>query len=341
MTLKNSAKKIITHNHGGQNNHEEFREHNRNGLITSHRHSHGHSHKDGLPNGEINIHHFSMVVLLNLGITLAEFVGGIVAGSLALISDSAHNLGDTLSLIISYAAARISKRPNNYQKTFGYKRANIVAAFLNSTALLVIGIVLIIEAIKRLLKPVSINTSIVFVVGLIGLIANFTSMLILRKWSKESLNIKSAYLHMLIDSLSSIAVLMSAVFIKIYNFKFLDSVMTILIAAYVIKEGIEIVRDSLSILMESMPVNIDIENINSALLKNPVIKDIHHLHIWALDEKNILFEAHVNLKEDVKVSDTMKVYTEIKAELEKVGINHVTIQFEYNGCKGQGLISCY
>jgi cobalt-zinc-cadmium efflux system protein len=305
-----------------------------------HKHFHDHTHKHAKIGAEIDLAGFTFVVILNLGITLAELIGGIIAGSLALISDSAHNFSDALSLILSYVAERVSKKPKNYRKTFGYKRANIIAAFFNSSTLLVIGGLLTMEAIRRFFEPVSINTNVVLVVGTIGLIANLLSMIILKKWSKESLNIRSAYLHMLMDSLSSIAVLIGAVVIKIYGLKFLDSVVTILIALYVVKEAVEIFNASLSILMESTPAGFDVENIGSQLLRNPVIKDIHHIHIWALDERNILFEGHVNLKEDVKVSDAMRIYNEIKSELEKFGINHVTIQFEYNGCKNTGLISC-
>lgn len=335
MVEKNNPKKANTTEHTGA----EHDTHHKDTHL--HRHHHHNIHKHTTKGTEINVARFTFVVILNLGITLVELVGGIIAGSLALISDSAHNFGDALSLMLSYVAERISRKPKNSKKTFGYKRANIIAAFFNSATLLIIGGLLTLEAIRRFFEPVSsINTNVVLVVGTIGLIANLLSMMILKKWSKESLNIRSAYLHMLMDSLSSIAVLIGAIFIKFYGLKFLDSIVTILIALYVIKEAIEIFSGSLSILMESTPVGFNIESISSQLLRNPVIKDIHHVHIWALDERSILFEGHVNLREDVKVSETMDIYNEIKSELEKFGINHVTIQFEYNGCKDNGLISC-
>jgi cobalt-zinc-cadmium efflux system protein len=335
MVEKSNPRKLKEQGHAGakHNPHQED--------THLHKHPHDYIHKHTNIEVEIDVARFTFVVILNLGITLAELVGGIISGSLALISDSAHNFGDALSLILSYVAERVSRKPKNYNKTFGYKRANIIAAFFNSATLLVISGLLTVEAIRRFLEPLSsINANVVLIVATIGLIANFLSMMILKKWSKASLNIRSAYLHMLMDSLSSIAVLIGAVFIKFYGLKFLDSIVTILIALYVVKEAIEIFSGSLSILMESTPVGFNIESISSQLLRNPVIKDIHHVHIWALDERSILFEGHVNLREDVKVSETMDIYNEIKSELEKFGINHVTIQFEYNGCKGNGLISC-
>ncbi|UXF01760.1 cobalt transporter [Fervidobacterium riparium] len=301
-------------------------------------HSH-HDHGDGVSN--LSPTQFTFVVLLNLGITLAEIIGGLIAGSLALVSDAMHNLSDSLSLVISYFAFKLSGKSANTRKTFGYKRANIVAALFNASTLLIIGVLLIREAIERFVNPVEINSEIVLVVGTIGLIANLLSMVILRRWSKSSLNIRSAYLHMLTDALSSVAVLIGAVMIWIFDLKFIDPILTIGISLYLLKESFEILRESVSILMQSAPSEIEVERVVRKLNEIENIKDIHHVHIWRLDEKSIFFEGHVNLTEDITVSKSMEIYEKIKHELdEEFGITHVTIQFEYNGCSASGVIDC-
>ncbi|SHN68309.1 cobalt-zinc-cadmium efflux system protein [Fervidobacterium gondwanense DSM 13020] len=308
--------------------------------VHSHDHIHSHhDHGDGVSN--LSPTQFTFVVLLNLGITLAEIIGGLIAGSLALVSDAMHNLSDSLSLVISYFAFKLSGKSANTRKTFGYKRANIVAALFNASTLLIIGVLLIREAIERFVNPVEINSEIVLVVGTIGLIANLLSMVILRRWSKSSLNIRSAYLHMLTDALSSVAVLIGAVMIWIFDLKFIDPILTIGISLYLLKESFEILRESVSILMQSAPSEIEVERVVRKLNEIENIKDIHHVHIWRLDEKSIFFEGHVNLTEDITVSKSMEIYEKIKHELdEEFGITHVTIQFEYNGCSASGVIDC-
>ncbi|MGQ9856333.1 MAG: cation diffusion facilitator family transporter [Fervidobacterium sp.] len=312
--------------------------------AANHVHSHDdihthHDHGDGVSN--LSPTQFTFVVLLNLGITLSEIIGGLIAGSLALVSDAMHNLSDSLSLVISYFAFKLSGKSANTRKTFGYKRANIVAALFNASTLLVIGVLLIREAIERFINPVEINSKIVLIVGTIGLIANLLSMVVLRRWSKSSLNIRSAYLHMLTDALSSVAVLIGAVMIWIFNLRFIDPLLTIGISIYLLKESFEILRESISILMQSTPSDIEIERVVKKLTEIENIKDIHHVHIWRLDEKSIFFEGHVNLTEDITVSKSMEIYEKIKHELdEEFGITHVTIQFEYNGCSASGIIDC-
>jgi len=312
----------------------EHEEHNHSKV---HNHSHSHYHK-GYDN--LNIFQFSIVLLLNLGITVAEFVGGLLSGSLSLISDSAHNLSDSLSLVISYAAQRISKRSINEKKTFGYKRANIIAALFNSSTLVIIGGWLIFEAVERLIRPNVIKIEIVLYIATIGLVANFVSMLVLRKWTEKNLNLSSAYLHMLMDALSSVTVIIGVIIIRFFNITFVDPLITILIAVYVIKEAFEILNHSVSILMQGVPKEINMESIIEHMASHPDIADVHHIHLWNLDEQNVFLEAHVNLKEDVRISDSMMIYKTIFSELENMGINHVTIQFEYKGCKNSGTFGC-
>lgn len=295
-------------------------------------HEHGHLH-------EMSGIKLLYVVILNLVITLSEFIGGLISGSLALLSDSLHNLSDVSSVIISYVAHKVSQRSANERNTFGYNRARIMAAFINSTMLLIIVAFLFKEAVERLVSPQSIDVKIVILIGTIGLVANLLSMFFLREHSKGDMNVKSAYLHMLSDSLSSVAVILGAVVIYYFKINWLDAILTMAIALYIAKESLEIFLRSVDILMQSAPKNVDIDELVSRVKELSDVENIHHVHLWNLDDKTIFLEAHVNLKEDISVSKSMVIQKDIEKVLSEFGINHVTLQFEYNGCPNCNVIS--
>lgn len=279
-------------------------------------------------------------MLLNFIITAAEVIGGLYSGSLSLISDALHNLSDALSIVVSYFAIKISQKSNDEKKTFGYKRATILAAVINSTVLIIISILLFKEAYFKFITPEKINGLIVIWVALIGLLANALGAYLLHKGSEEDINMKSAYLHLLSDALSSIGVVVGGIVIYYFNIYWIDPLLTVIIGLYVLKESFEILKKAVNILMQGTPENIDINEIAEELEEIEAINNIHHVHIWGLNENTIFFEAHVNLKDDILVSDTPKVYEDIEHELkEHFGITHITIQFEFNGCKNVGIIN--
>ncbi len=278
------------------------------------------------------------VIFLNFAISAAEAIGGFLAGSLSLLSDSLHNFSDAMSIVITYLAHRISLKGASYRKTFGYRRSTILAALFNSTTLLVIGFFLIKEAIERLLEPKPIDSVTVLWVAIIGLFANLLSMYLLRRWSGKDINIRSAYLHMLSDALSSIAVILGAIAMLYFGLFWIDPVLTIAIALYVVRESFKIMNRSIDILMQSAPQEIDVREVVKRLEGLSEIKDVHHVHLWNLDDKTVFFEGHVNLKEDLPVSRAMDVYKKIEGELLKMGISHITVQFEYCGCPECGVI---
>jgi len=300
-----------------------------------HEHDHDHSHSHDVSNVKgINL---AIVALLNFIITAAELVGGICSGSLSLISDSLHNFSDGISIIISYIAIRISNREKDIKRTFGYKRATILAALINSSVLIVISIYLFKEAFDKFINPQDINGGMVIWVALIGLIANIAGVVLLQKGSKDSMNIKSSYLHLLSDALSSVGVVIGGILIYYFKIYWVDPLLTVLIALYVLKESYEIVKEAIQILMQGIPENLDVEEVVKGLEKIDAVENVHHVHIWSLDENNINFEAHVNIK-DMLVSETGKILKEIEHELLHYEINHVTIQFEYRGCDGVDII---
>ena len=164
-----------------------------------------------------------------MGITAAQVIGGIISGSLALLSDALHNFSDVLSLIISYIAIKLAKRKASADRTFGYKRAEILAAFINASALVIVAIFLMIEAVKRLMEPEEIGSNLVILMSLIGIVANGLSVLLLRKDSNENMNMKSAYLHLLTDMMASIAVLIGGILMKYFQMYWVDAVLTMAI----------------------------------------------------------------------------------------------------------------
>src|SRR5665647_1238481 len=271
------------------------------------------------------------VTLLNATITIAEIVGGILSGSLALLSDAVHNLSDTVAIALSYFANKIARKPKDSKRSFGYKRAEILSAFINSSVLLAISIVLIFEAFKRLQSPESINGTLMITVALIGLVANFVSVYLLEKDSHQSLNIKSSYLHLISDTVSSVGVLVGGIAIKLWGAVWLDTLITVLISLYILKETWHVIKKTVDILMQSSAV-LDYDEIKNDIEKIDKVKNIHHVHSWMINEKTVCFEAHINM-DDMPLSEAEKVYDKIEHFLkEHHGISHVTLQAEVDKC---------
>ena len=275
-------------------------------------------------------------IVMNLIITIAEIIGGILSKSLALLSDSMHNLSDTLAQVLTFATLRLSERKSDKHFTFGYKRAEIISAFINSSVLIVIAVLLIREAIARFYRIETITVGIMLPIAVIGLIANFVSVMVLHGHT-YNMNLKSAYLHLLTDTLSSVVVVVGAVLMLFFNIYWLDPLLTIIIAVYMGYEAFDIFKGSLLILMECAPKEIDLQKIKEDILKIEDVENIHHVHIWMLSESNFLFEAHINIK-NINIEDTKKIRLQIEDVLKKYGIDHSTIQFEYKEHLEDGLI---
>lgn len=299
-----------------------------------HGHGHTHSHED------ISERNLIISTLLNLLITIAEVIGGIVSNSLALLSDALHNLSDTIAIFIALVANKASKKNANSRKTFGYKRIEILAAFFNAVVLVAISIYLFIEAIQRFKNPEEIKGGIMLTVAIIGLIANLISMVLLQRDSTKNLNIKAAYLHLLGDTLSSVAVIAGGVLIYYKGYYWLDPIITILVGLYILKESWSIIMETIGILMQSTPSNISLDEVKKAVEQLPEIENIHHIHAWNMNENISHIEAHINLMTDIKVSETKNIQTKLEKILhEQFNFHHITLQFEYNRCTEQDLIA--
>jgi cobalt-zinc-cadmium efflux system protein len=297
-----------------------------------HSHTHTHSHGDSNVTGI----RLLFVVVLNFIITAAQIIGGLLAGSLSLISDALHNFSDGLSIIISYLAIKIAQKDKDASRTFGYKRATILAALLNSSVLMVISFYLFKEAYDRFINPQTINGGLVIWVALVGLFANIVGVMLLHKNAKGDINLRASYLHLLSDSLSSVGVVIGGILIYFFEIYWVDPLLTVLIALYVLTQSYQIVKKAVHILMQGTPDNIDTDEIIHKLEKIPGINDVHHVHVWSLDENNNNFEAHITM-DDMMLSETTSINKEVEHTLEHYSINHVTIQFECECCNGD----CY
>jgi len=288
--------------------------------------THSHSHHE-LKKGR----NLLISIVLNILITVAQVIGGLLSGSLSLLSDALHNFSDVLSLIISLVASRLSKQKASINKTFGYKRAEILAAFINSSTLVIVAVLLIIEAVKRFQNPQEIESDLVIWLSLIAIFANGFSVLLLKKDSKKNLNLRSAYLHLLTDMLASVAVLIGGLLMKFHQAFWIDSLLTFIIAIYLIWVGYDLLKKSTKILMLFTPEQVNIKNIVRAVHELPKVNKLHHIHVWCLNEEELHLEAHLDFKEDITLMEFNAILYKIEKKLHKeFHINHVTIQPEFN-----------
>ena len=270
---------------------------------------------------------FFWVTVLNVLITVVEILGGLLSGSLALLSDAFHNLSDSVSIVISYIAQRIATKPETPQRTFGYRRAEILSALLNAGLLIVIALFIVIEAVKRFMHPDHVNGDIMTVVAVVGLLANFISAGLLHAGSRHSLNIKATYLHILADALSSIGVVITGIILIFWHVKWLDPVVSVLVALYIAYEALPIIQKTINILMQAAP-DIDYDAIKKDITSIPQVNSVHHVHAWLIDEHHTTFSAHINC-EDIKLSEVEPIYRQISKLLQdKYHISHITIQAE-------------
>lgn len=270
-------------------------------------------------------------ILINIGITAAQLIGGFISGSLALISDAVHNFTDVISLIISYVAnwLKVHKK-QTLKQTFGFKRAEILAAFINAMSLIVIAVFLAIEAVKRFSHPQEINANIVILLAILGIIGNGLSVLFIKKDAKTNLNIQSAYVHLFTDMLTSVAVLIGGLLMKYFGIFKIDAILTLLISVYLFYISWRILIDSVKILMLFAPDHILIKDIEKEILKIEIVRNIHHVHVWQLNDKDTHFEAHVAFKTDIKLSQFDATCEEIEQILaNKFHIFHSNLQPEY------------
>jgi cobalt-zinc-cadmium efflux system protein len=254
-----------------------------------------------------------------------------MSGSLALLSDAMHNFSDVLALVIAYIANQLAARPNTESQTFGYKRAEIIAALFNASVLIGIAVFLIVEAFHKLYHPEAINSVWVIGLGLLSILLNAASVLLIKNDAQESVNIKAAYLHLLTDVMTSIAVVGGGLLMYYFHLFWVDPVVSLLIALYLIRASIGLLKESTSILMQFTPAEIELENVVHSITSLPEIKNIHHIHLWKLDDHRINLEAHLDFNDNITLEASGKVIDRLGKKLHReFGIDHTTFQCEYN-----------
>jgi len=279
---------------------------------------------------EVRGKNLGFAIVLNVGITLAQAIGGIISGSMALLSDAAHNFSDVLSMVISYLANRLARREATEKQTFGFRRSEILAALINSATLIIISVIILFEAVQRLINPVPVSANTVIYLAIAGILANGISVLFIRHDSHENMNMRSVYLHLFGDMLTSVAVLLGGLAMKYLQWYWTDSVFSIAIAIYLLYMSWGILRSSLRIMMQFTPEEIDIQKIAKGIENIAGVKNTHHVHVWQINEHDLMFEAHVDMADDIKVSDFEAILKAIKKLLKQHGINHSTIQPEFS-----------
>ncbi len=278
------------------------------------------------------------VLLLALGVTLGfalvEVVGGILSDSLALLSDAGHMFTDVLALGLSLGAAAMAARQPTKRHTFGFHRIEILVALANGTVLAVLSIVIIMEALNRLRDPPTVDSSLMLVVSFIGLGANLLGMYLLRDKTKENLNVKGAYLHMLGDLLSSAGVIVAALLIMFFNLVVADAMISIVIGLVIIVGASRLMNQSISILLEAAPAHIDMEEVERALMQIEGVERVHDIHAWTITSGMHAMSLHLVVR-DRPISACNGLITEANSILrDRFQVGHSTIQVESaaDGC---------
>lgn len=294
-------------------------------------HSHGHAQLPaGAPDGRL-----ILSLALNLAITLLQIAGGIIANSLGLLSDAAHNLSDVVALGLSLWAVRLGRRGATATRTFAYKRAEILVAMFNSAVLVAISVFIIYEAARRLIDPPEVAG--LWVIGFAagGLVINAFAALLLRGYGRD-LNLRAAFLHLVGDAATSFGVMISGLIIYLWQWNYADAIVSILVSLYIGREAIEIVLSTINVLMEGTPKGIRYADVERAMLGTPGVKGIHDLHIWSISSSDLALSAHVQVG-DATLSESSAIIASLKHMLDhEFGLGHVTLELEAEGgeCPG-------
>lgn len=268
-------------------------------------------------------------ILVNIALTLVQIVAGVVSGSLALVADAIHNLSDALSLVVAFFARRIARRPADAAMTFGYGRAEVVAALINYVTLIVVAIYLAAEGVQRLFNPVEVEGWIVVVVAAVALVVDTVTALLVYRMSKDSVNIRAAFLHNVADALGSVAVIVAGTVILLYDWRLVDPIVTLGISAYILWHAGSEVGPVIRILMMGSPDSPDAHDVLDAMRDDPGVADIHHLHLWRMQEHETALEAHVVLR---PAQDAMDLKARLKGLLaERFHIHHSVLELEEPG----------
>ncbi|MDD3731038.1 MAG: cation diffusion facilitator family transporter [candidate division Zixibacteria bacterium] len=272
-------------------------------------------------------------ILLNLGITLAEIIGGLISGYLALLADAVHNLSDVASLILAWLGLKASQLPATKKSTYGYKRVEVMTAFISAIALVVIAVFISIEAYQRLMAPQPITHPGLFLtVAVIGLLGNFFSIWLLHSERGKSLNLKTAFLHLAYDTLSSVVVIIGGIVILYTGRVIIDVILSCLIAVMILWSSYGVIKEAVLIFLEAVPERLDFDQVHRAILGVEKVREVHDLHIWSLSSNEIALSCHVCVNEDDYAAGQAIVGAVNSLLSRRFGIRHSTIQVGTGAC---------
>ena len=293
-------------------------------MAHAHGHPHDHSHSVSRK--------LTVATAANLLVVVAEIAIGVYAGSLALIGDALHNLTDAVALLIALAAVRLERRAPTQQKSFGYQRAGILAAFINAAMLVTFTLFIFREAWERFEQPRNVNTTLMLVTAAVALLVNGITAWSLHHESREDVNIRGAFVHMIGDAVSSAGIIVAAILIRLTGTTAWDAIVSVFIGLLILWSSYGVLRESVNLLLEGTPRAIDPEAVTQSLGRIGGIYGVHHLHIWALGPSSPALSCHLMVG-DVPLKDTDRLLEEINAMLAReYRIAHTTIQFEFTMC---------
>lgn len=276
---------------------------------------------------------FLVTIVLNALVAIAEFVAGLMAGSLAMLSDAAHNMGDAVAIVLALVARKLGRRPPTARHTYGFKRAEVMGALVNALLLVAATVLIAREAIVRLLHPQPVVQGIMLMFGLLALGANLGSALLLRRHDKRDVNTHGAYLHMSQDAFASLAVVVAALFARMSIGPYVDSVVALAVGSLVLRSAFTLAWETLSTMLEGAPRDIDIVRLANAVESAFSPACLHHVHVWAISPNQRLLTAHVALGQEMTGSEIEMLLLRIKEFLHHHwAINHSTLEPEVAGC---------
>lgn len=273
-----------------------------------------------------------LILSFNIGLMLLELAGGLVSRSLALISDAGHMLTDSLAVFLSYLALHWSRRPATEQKTFGYHRVEILVALLNGLALFVISGYIFYQAFNRFVHPEEIRTGLLLTIGVIGLAGNLVGLAILRSESHDNLNIRSAFFHLLADTLSSVGVILGGITIALTGWNVVDSLIGLLIGGIILRGAVDLIVESSEVLLEATPRDIDLALVRQEIANIPDVKEFHDIHIWTIGSDMRALSGHI-LTDNITTEESQKILCQVKQILnDRFSISHTTLEVECESC---------
>jgi cobalt-zinc-cadmium efflux system protein len=273
-----------------------------------------------------------LILAINVVLMLLEVSGGIISGSLALISDAGHVLTDSVSILLSYLAFKWSAKPATERRTFGYHRLEIIVALVNGISLIGLSGYILYEAAHRFFSPQPIQTGILLVIAVIGLLGNFAGLLMLHKESGKNLNIRGSFLHILGDTISSVGVIAGGVIILFTGWTAVDALISVVIAGIMLRSAVSLTFESGEILLEAVPRDIDVAELEKEVRKVQGVRDIHDVHIWTITSGRHALSAHL-LIENISTRESQRIIQDVRGMLEKrFNITHSTLEAECDEC---------